>query len=789
MDKKERLASDKPPSLEKEKIPPQPDLSLEQGVSARIVLTRDCIGRIRKSTTEGGLQKVPDNFNDKYGDWIVIKSVNPFEVLYLDYKEHKNISFEVVEKNYRLLESFWGNAIERIKVAPGASKQQLIDTWGGSEEIIDGYPGKLKKAYKKLKDKGIEGCFQEIDSARMRMGENQLQSLIDSVLVDGEYKPTEWNSILQEGKRFDLRDDEIRASLIKNLHSRGFKAVGEAQDLFSVRWMNDERLLEEAEGQFKAFLKGKLSNGMYNPNDYLGITENAPDCLKRDAIKLKEILLDYLKGKGFEPVKEVRSGYELMVEWKANWADEDKSGPGPGKRFRQKLVIGLVLVLGIIFVFFWIFYTNPFKGLAAKLEVEINRTLRDKGLKDVHAAVNKDLIATLRGSVSKPNDKAMALKIVKSYKDLKGVRDNIQVKPPSPGPTSDGDADRKRKSDELKSMGERSENSGNFTEALRLYGEAKGLYPSIPEIDSLISRVEKKIADQEEDFRRRKLEGDINRALRNKGVRDVHIWVNRGFIGSLRGSVDRSEDKVMALDIARSYKGLKEVRDEIQVRPSPPTPIDPIDTAKLEVEINRALRSKGLRDVYAEVNKDLTASLRGSVDRTEDKAMAFDVAKSYKDLKEVRDNIQVKPLPPHPTPDGAAERKRKAEELISKGTSSEEAEKFEEALGFYREAKEIYPDLPRINKLITDVQGKIEEEKKRKAAAGSGAKNDIADDLKEAIAAFNNSQYDVAIKICQSILRRDPVNSTAHQYLQKAKEEQEKAINGALGSGSLKKVR
>jgi hypothetical protein len=68
-------------------------------------------------------------------------------------------------------------------------------------------------------------------------------------------------------------------------------------------------------------------------------------------------------------------------------------------------------------------------------------------------------------------------------------------------------------------------------------------------------------------------------------------------------------------------------------------------------------------------------------------------------------------------------------------------------------------------------------------------KKDIEDDLKEAIAAFNNSQYDVAIKMCQSILRKDPSNSTAQQYLQRAKEEQERAINSLLKPGSVRKIK
>jgi len=194
----------------------------------------------------------------------------------------------------------------------------------------------------------------------------------------------------------------------------------------------------------------------------------------------------------------------------------------------------------------------------------------------------------------------------------------------------------REKADELKSRGERSENAGNYAEALQLYGEARGVYPAIPEIDALISRVEKKIADQEVASRRRALEGDINRALRNKGLRDVHIWVNRDLIGSLRGSVDKAEDKTIAFDIARSYKDLKEVRDNIQVKsPLPPQ----IDSAKLEGEINRALRGAGIRGVTAVVSDEFDVTLRGSVTTDKQKDEAFEIARNFKGVKRVRDNI------------------------------------------------------------------------------------------------------------------------------------------------------
>ena len=42
--------------------------------------------RIISITETGGFESIPEDFDDEDGDWRVIKSDNPFEILYLDYK-------------------------------------------------------------------------------------------------------------------------------------------------------------------------------------------------------------------------------------------------------------------------------------------------------------------------------------------------------------------------------------------------------------------------------------------------------------------------------------------------------------------------------------------------------------------------------------------------------------------------------------------------------------------------------------------------------------------------------
>lgn len=355
MDKEKRLPSDSsksPTSKGEKRLPPgQPsDAGPLPEEGTHPISENTLKERILKSTMEGGLTKIPDNFNDKDGDWIVVKSENVFEILYLDYEQCRNITPEIVENNYKILKLFWD---EKIATMTGPAKTQIINKYGGSdgtERTLQGYPIKLGKAYKKLNDTGIEGCFNEIDSERKKAGEHELQQVLDVTLADGKYELSEWNAVLQSGRRWNLKDDEIREFLLKNLHGQGFIEIDKAEDPLSAIWMTHEKYLEVCKREFITFLDGRLQNGIYNPGDYLSITENAADYLKRDATKLKEILLEYLKGRAFEPVKEVRPGYELTVKWNTNWAEEDTEDQPPGKGHLLRNAIVSALIAACLFI-------------------------------------------------------------------------------------------------------------------------------------------------------------------------------------------------------------------------------------------------------------------------------------------------------------------------------------------------------------------------------------------------------------------------------------------------------
>jgi len=137
------------------------------------------------------------------------------------------------------------------------------------------------------------------------------------------------------------------------------------------------------------------------------------------------------------------------------------------------------------------------------------------------------------------------------------------------------------------------------------------------------------------------LERKINISLRNRGLRDIYTEITPDLIATLIGTAGSQEERNSALRIARSYKEIKEVRDNIQMRqvvlPHPPPP--PIDKAELEADINRALRRSGLMGVSAEVSDDLSVVLKGSTGSAEEKNRAFMIAKSFKNAKGIRDII------------------------------------------------------------------------------------------------------------------------------------------------------
>ncbi|MBI4707177.1 MAG: zinc ribbon domain-containing protein [Candidatus Omnitrophica bacterium] len=153
-----------------------------------------------------------------------------------------------------------------------------------------------------------------------------------------------------------------------------------------------------------------------------------------------------------------------------------------------------------------------------------------------------------------------------------------------------------------------------------------------------------------------RVERDLSRSLRNRGLNDVYAKVNKDLTVILGGTVHDPGDKMLASTIAESFKEIKNVKNEIMVaklpppvQPAPvpeapapaPPPISKVDPSKLEGDINRAMRNAGLKGVTAEVNDNLEVTLKGTVGSNYEKDRAFEIAKTFKAVKRIRDIIFV----------------------------------------------------------------------------------------------------------------------------------------------------
>jgi len=141
---------------------------------------------------------------------------------------------------------------------------------------------------------------------------------------------------------------------------------------------------------------------------------------------------------------------------------------------------------------------------SSKIREEINMAFIKNGLTDVHIDITQDRIAVLSGNINTDDEKTMALLIVRSHKEIQGIKDQIRIKPAG---------------------------------------------KSIDPLKEELSR----------------LEDQINLALRNQGVVGIRAVAKDDQTISINGSVKDFETKKYAIELAKSYAGNKKIKDMIFV--------------------------------------------------------------------------------------------------------------------------------------------------------------------------------------------------------------------------------
>jgi osmotically-inducible protein OsmY len=153
------------------------------------------------------------------------------------------------------------------------------------------------------------------------------------------------------------------------------------------------------------------------------------------------------------------------------------------------------------------------------------------------------------------------------------------------------------------------------------------------------------------------IQAAINTQLRKGGLESISARVDAEGNATLQGTVPAAKDKDRAIRLALAQPGVTGVNDSIRVvAPTPPPPPPPVakkeeappapvdarpDPAKLEGEINRALRSGGAGGVTAEVGNDFSVTLKGSATSAAQKERAFQIARQFRNVANLKDRVFV----------------------------------------------------------------------------------------------------------------------------------------------------
>ena len=183
--------------------------------------------RIISATKQGGLRKIPENFEDTDGDWVISKSNDdPFKCLYLDYQQYRNITVEMVERHYQLIDHFWTQKIDAMNT--GANRVKIISKYAGSEgneRTLRKYRDLLRQAFQRLtQPNGVEICYNQILEKRQKMILSVVDPIFQLALNDKTLEPAEEVHIKNICRaQTDLSEDEIDELIEEYIQKTGSK--------------------------------------------------------------------------------------------------------------------------------------------------------------------------------------------------------------------------------------------------------------------------------------------------------------------------------------------------------------------------------------------------------------------------------------------------------------------------------------------------------------------------------------------------------------------------------------
>jgi osmotically-inducible protein OsmY len=319
-----------------------------------------------------------------------------------------------------------------------------------------------------------------------------------------------------------------------------------------------------------------------------------------------------------------------------------------------------ITICGVVLIILcggsYLYFSDLIGKKPESLQKKINMELEEKKLDSISVQVDKEWVATVSGIVGKPIYRSEALNIVKSHKEVKEIIDNIQTT---------GDMEKKI-NNALKDEGINeiyANMDDNLITTLKGFASSEGekakavnIARGFKELKDLKDEIQIKTPSEIVKDNTARIEEEMNQKFRKRGLKNIYAQVGEDLVATLSGTAKSNDDKTLAINIAKSYRELRGLTDNIRVAPeapeipAPPAPAataapPQVDIAKLQEEINMALKKRGLSNVYAEIDRDLIATLNGFVNNKVEESDAINITRSYGQLRAVRTRIEIKMQP------------------------------------------------------------------------------------------------------------------------------------------------
>jgi hypothetical protein len=228
-------------------IPKAPAPPVMQALDNPVLSTLD--ERLAAATLSGGLTALPASFGDAGGDWVTVRSDNPFEVLYFDYRLADRITPEAVSRHHEFLKRFWQDKLKSM--SQGAARLAILKKYGGqheSDKLVRSYPEVIDDAYDRLSTTSrIEGVYREIVARQQNAIFARIDEKLNDFLVDLVLQPQETMALFEFSDREGLARDVVavhvrsRISAAGLMNDRALSGATLEQQLLSSAWVHPSR--------------------------------------------------------------------------------------------------------------------------------------------------------------------------------------------------------------------------------------------------------------------------------------------------------------------------------------------------------------------------------------------------------------------------------------------------------------------------------------------------------------------------------------------------------------------